>query len=310
VVAGVTTGADERPLPVLRATLAVKARVDRVRPGRGLLSMRKVTRPGRGPLGVEDLAVPAEGRSVRVRRYRPAGAVGRLPTHVLMHGGAYWAGNVESHDPLCTWYARTVPCQVFSVDYRLAPAHPYPAALDDCYAVLLWVAEQAAALGVDLARLSVGGVSAGGGLAAAAAMLARDRSGPALCLQLLEIPMLDPTMSQRSLDTYAHGFGLSRESVAIGWHHYLPEGAPDAYAGVFGADDLTGLPPAAVLTAGCDPLRDEGETYAARLDAARVPVSAYRASGHVHASPYLTRFLPSARRAVGWTTDALRLAYV
>jgi len=158
-------------------------------------------------------------------------------------------------------------------------------------------------------------VSAGGGLAAAVALLARDRSGPALRLQLLEIPMLDPTMSQPSLDTYATGFGLSREDVAVGWRHYLPDGpstgsgSAHAYAGAFGAEDLTGLPPAAVLTAGCDPLRDEGEAYAHRLRAAGVPVSTYRAGGHVHSSHYLTRFLPSARRAVAWTTEALRRAY-
>jgi acetyl esterase/lipase len=271
--------------------------------------MANVTRPGRGPLAVEDHAVRLEGRDVRVRSYRPAAIPGPLPAHVLVHGGAYWAGSVESHDPLCAWYARSVPCRVFSVGYRLAPEHPYPAGLEDCYAALLWVAEHAAALGVDPERLSVGGVSAGGGLAAALALLARDRSGPALRLQLLEIPMLDPGMGQRSLDTYAEGFGLSRADVAAGWRHYLPDGAPDAYAGVFAAEDLSGLPPAAVLTAGCDPLRDEGEAYAVRLRTSGVPVSTHRAHGHVHSSHYLTRFLPSARRAVAWTTDALRRAY-
>ena len=318
---------DERPLLVLRGALAATAFWERVRPSRAttlaeqraegaraLLSMRNVTRRGHGPLTVEDHLAPVEGRTVRVWRYRPAGEAGPLPTHVLIHGGAYWAGSVESHDPLCAWYARSVPCQVFSVDYRLAPEHPYPAGVEDCYAALAWVAAEAVALGVDTDRLSVGGVSAGGGLAAAVALLARDRSGPALCLQLLEIPMVDPTMSGASLDTYARGFGLTREEVATGWRYYLPErpstrSAPDAYAGTFGAEDLTGLPPAAVLTDGCDPLRDEGEAYAVRLRAAGVPVTTYRASGHVHSSHYLTRFLPSARRAVRWTTDALRRAY-
>ncbi|HEY0238734.1 MAG TPA: alpha/beta hydrolase [Friedmanniella sp.] len=273
---------------------------------RSPLAMRNVTRPGRGPLTVSDHPV---GEAVRVRRYRPAGATAALPTHVLIHGGSYWAGSVESHDPLCAWYARSVPGQVFSVEYRLAPEHPYPAGVEDCYAALLWIAGRAAELGVDLSRLSVGGVSAGGGLAAAVALLARDRSGPALVLQLLEIPMVDPSMSQPSLQTYATGFGLTRAEVAEGWRSYLGGTTPDAYAGAFGAEDLSGLPPAAVLTAGCDPLRDEGEAYAARLRAAGVPVATYRAHGHVHSSHYLTRFLPSARRAVGWTTDALRRAY-
>jgi acetyl esterase len=318
----VATGGEERPLPVLRAALAVTSALERVRPSRAttvaerraagarsLLSMPNVTRAGRGPLTVTDRLVTAGDGSVRVRSYRPGARADLLPAHVLVHGGAYWAGSVESHDPLCAWYARSVPCQVFSVDYRLAPEHPYPAGLEDCYAALVWVAGHGPRLGVDAGRLSVGGVSAGGGLAAAVALAARDRSGPALRLQLLDIPMLDPSMSQRSLDTYAHGFGLSRDDVAVGWGHYLPDGAPDAYAGVFSADDLAGLPPAAVLTDGCDPLRDEGEAYAARLRTAGVPVATYRAHGHVHASHHLTRFLPSARRAVGWSTDALRRAY-
>ena len=316
------SGDDERPLPVLRLALAVTALADRARPGRPAtvaeeraasaaspLAMRNVTRPGRGPLTVEDHQVPADGRQVGVRRYRPAGTVGPLPTHVLVHGGSYWAGSVAEYDPLCRWYARSVPCQVVSVEYRLAPEHPYPAGLEDCYAALTWVAAEATSLGVDLDRLSVGGVSAGGGLAAALALLARDRSGPALCLQVLEIPGLDPAMGSRSLETYGVGHRLTRADVATGWRRYLPDGAPDAYAGAAGATDLTALPPAAVLTAGCDPLRDEGEAYAARLRAAGVAVTTYRASGHVHGSHYLTRFLPSARRAVGWTTDALRRAY-
>ncbi len=315
---------DERPLPVLRGALAVVTLAGRVRPStattvagqraadeRSPLAMRNVTRPGRGPLVEDDHHVPVDGGTITVRRHRPGGTVPAdeaLPTHVIIHGGAYWAGDVESYAPLCRWYARTVPCQVFSVGYRLAPEHAYPAGAEDCYAALAWVAGHADALGVDPARLSVGGVSAGGGLAAAVALMARDRVGPALRLQLLEIPMLDPSMSGTSLTTYGEGFGLTRADVAIGWERYLPGGLEDvpAYAGPFGAEDLSGLPPAAVLTAGCDPLRDEGEAYAVRLRAAGVPVATYRASGHVHSSHYLTRFLPSARRAVDWTTDALR----
>jgi acetyl esterase len=316
------SGPEERPLRVLRAALAVTGLAERLGPSqattvaehravgaRSPLSMPNVTRPGRGPLTVEDLQVPTGAGNLRMRSYRPAGSPEALPAHVLIHGGAYWAGSVEGHDPLCSWYARSVPCQVFSVDYRLAPEHPYPAGLEDCYTALAWVAEHAAELRVDPDRLSVGGVSAGGGLAAAVALLARDRSGPALRLQLLEIPMLDPTMSQPSIDTYAHGFGLSRDDVATGWRHYLGPADLDVYAGVFAAQDLTGLPPAAVLTDGCDPLRDEGEAYAARLRAAGVAVTTYRAHGHVHSSHYLTKFLPSARRSVDWTTGALRRAY-
>ncbi|GAB2583592.1 alpha/beta hydrolase [Microlunatus antarcticus] len=315
---GTGAGTDERPLPVLRAALALTGALGRVRPSRSTtveerraederspLSMRNVTRTGRGRLTVVDQVVGG----VRVRVHRPDGVPGPLPTHVFVHGGSYWAGSVEAYDPLCSWYARSVGCQVVNVDYRLAPEHPYPAGLDDCYTVLTGVADRADELRADPTRLSVGGVSAGGGLAAALALLARDRSGPALRLQLLEIPMLDPTMSSSSLTTYAEGYVIGRADVATGWRHYLGSALPDAYAGPFGASDLAGLPPAAVLTAGCDPLRDEGEAYAARLRAAGVGVMTYRAHGHVHSSHYLTRFLPSARRAVGWSTEALRRAY-
>ncbi|MGI3780003.1 MAG: alpha/beta hydrolase, partial [Janthinobacterium lividum] len=234
------TGSDERPLPVLRAALAVTGAAKRLRPStattvaerraageRSPLSMPNVTRAGRGPLTVED----HDADGVRLRGYRPGGASGSLPAHVLIHGGAYWAGSVEAYGPLCAWYARTVPCHVFSVDYRLAPEHPYPAGVEDCWTALAWVAEHADELGVDPDRLSVGGVSAGAGLAAAVALLDRDRSGPVLRLQLLEIPMLDPAMSQPSLGTYGQGFGLTKDDVATGWRHYLPGGAPDAYAG-------------------------------------------------------------------------------
>ena len=309
---------DERPLPVLRAALAVTRALERRRPSRATtvderraegerspLALRNVTRTGRGPLTVVDQVVGG----VRVRIHRPDGVGRPLPTHVFIHGGSYWAGSVEAYDPLCSWYARSVGCQVVNVDYRLAPEHPYPAGLDDCHAALTGVADRADELRVDPTRLSVGGVSAGGGLAAALALLARDGSGPALRLQLLEIPMLDPTMGSCSLTTYDEGYGIGRADVATGWRHYLGSAVPDAYAGPAGAEDLTGLPPAAVLTAGCDPLRDEGEAYATRLAAAGVPVTTYRAHGHVHSSHYLTRFLPSARRAVGWTTEALRRAY-
>ena len=162
---------DERPLPVLRGALAVVALAERRRPSsattvaeerladeRSPLSMRNVTRQGRGALLEEDHRVPVEPAApggeatVRVRRYRPAGSVRAdepLATHVLVHGGAYWAGSVGAYDPLCRWYARQVPCQVFSVGYRRAPEHPYPAAAEDSYAALTWVADRADALGVD-----------------------------------------------------------------------------------------------------------------------------------------------------------------
>ena len=310
----------DRPLLALRLLLAVGNTVRRLTPARSptvaqrrvaaarsLLGMPTVTRRGRGRLRVCDHRI-AEG--VGVRRYRPVGVDGPLPTHVLIHGGCYWAGSVDAYDPICRWYAGELGAQVFSVDYRLAPEHPFPAGVEDCYAALAWVADRSAELGVDPNRLSIGGISAGGGLAAAVALVARDRRGPALCAQVLEIPMLDPSRSQPSVTEFGQGYGLTSADLAEGWGFYLPDGAgADPYASPLGASDLSGLPPAIVLTDGSDPLRDEGEAYAARLAAAGVSVQTYRARGHVHASHYLTRLLPSARRAVSWTTDALADAY-
>ena len=317
-----STPSTDRPLLALRLLLAVANTARRLAPARSstvaqrrvadarsLLGMATVTRRGRGRgrLRVVDHRI-SDG--VGLRRYRPVGADGPLPTHVLIHGGCYWAGSVDAYDPICRWYAGELGVQVFSVDYRLAPEHPFPAGVEDCYTALVWVADRAVEFGVDLDRFSIGGISAGGGLAAAVALLARDRGGPVLCAQVLEIPMLDPALSQPSVTEFGQGYGLTSADLAEGWRFYLPDGAgADPYAGPFGAADLSGLPPAIVLTDGSDPLRDEGEAYAARLGAAGVPVQTYRARGHVHASHYLTRLLPSARRAVGWTTEALADAY-
>ena len=325
----VVLSSPDRPRPALRVMLGLAgltARLGRVEAHRGLdsktveqrradlaggpLSMAVLTRPGRRPLLVDDHPVPVPGGQLNVRRYRPRDRVGPLPTHLFVHGGCYWLGDVDGYDPLCRWYASEVDAQVVSVGYRRAPEHPYPVPLEDSYAALIWLAEHARGLGVDLGRVSVGGVSAGGGLAAAVALLARDRSGPALCLQVLEIPMLDPSMSSASLATYADGYNLTRAEIAEGWAHYLPDPtrAAEPYADPLRAD-LAGLPPAFVLTAGCDPLRDEGEAYADRLVAAGVAVQRHRAPGHVHGSVYLTRLLPSARRTVDLTTAALARAY-
>ncbi|MDT4933541.1 MAG: acetyl esterase, partial [Pseudonocardiales bacterium] len=145
--------------------------------------------------------VPVEGRSVPVRMYRPPGAA-TLPAHVFFHSGDFWSGGIVEAEPIARRYAARAGCAVLSVGYRLAPEHPWPAAPEDGYAVLQWAAEGGAELAIDARRLSVGGISAGGGIAAVVAMMARDRSGPPLVLQLLEIPVTDLTMSQPSVLSY------------------------------------------------------------------------------------------------------------
>ena len=309
--------------PVLRPLLAlanVLEREDRSRPvadrraaaASGLLQMKFVTAPGRRRVASMDLLVPVDGGQIMIRVYRPAGhALTPMPTHLYFHGGAFWLDSVAVYDPICRWLAGTVDCQVISVDYRLAPEHRYPTAVEDAYAALCWAAEHAQGLSVDRDRLSVGGFSAGGNIAAAVAMMARDRSGPAVCFQALQSPVTDLTMGQPSVEEFATGYGLTKADLVEGYGFYLgdPAQAREPYASPLLAPDLSGLPPAFISTCEYDPLRDEGEAYGRRLKATGVPTEIRRIPGHLHSSIYLTRVLPSAREAMRHTADALRAAY-
>lgn len=300
------TNAFERP----KRDLTVAQR--RTASTRGPRQMRWVTARGRGRVQTSDHTVPVAGSDIVVRIYRPAGQADttRLAAHLYLHGGSFWLGSVAEYDPICRYYASAASCAVVSVDYRLAPEHRFPTALEDGYAALTWLVEHAAELGVDPQRISVGGFSAGAGLAAGIALLARDRGGPRIVGQLLESPVLDLTLSTDSMAEFGCGYSLTRDSLAEAYAFYLgPDGdADDPYASPLLAPDLTGLPPAYVQTCEYDPLRDEGEAYAARLAAAGVPVHQHRARGHLHGSIYLTRLLPSARAAVERTAAALRAA--
>ncbi len=272
------------------------------------LGMRTVTARGVHPVTTQDHRAPVDGAEILVRIYRAAGGPEAQPAHLYLHGGSFWLGSVEEYDPICRYYAAEAGCTVVSVDYRLAPEHPYPTGLEDAYAALGWLVSQAGALGVDPGRITVGGFSAGGGLAASLAMLARDRDGPDLVGQMLEAPILDLTLSTRSMTELGTGYRLTRASLVQAYGFYLPrpEQAREPYASPLLADDLAGLPPAYIQTSECDPLRDEGEAYGARLRSAGVAAVVYRVPGHLHGSIYLTRVLPSARRAVRRTAAALR----
>jgi acetyl esterase len=252
--------------------------------------------------------IEVRGATIPVRIYRPTGT-GPLPAHVFAHGGAFFAGSIGELDGLCGEYARDARCAVFSVGYRLAPEHRWPTAAEVVYAVLDWVAGHAAELGIDSARLSLGGASAGGGLAAAVALMARDRGGPAVNFQLLETPVLDLTLSLPSINRFASGYLLTRAWLRRGYEAYVPDEAQrrDGYASPLLAGDLSGLPPTFVLTAEFDPLRDEGEAYARRLSDAGVPVETVRARGHVHGSIYSS--MHSARRYRRTMSTALRRAH-
>lgn len=198
-----------------------------------------------------------------------------LPVLLWLHGGGYALGDLETTDSICRVLTNAVGCQVVSVDYRLAPEHPFPAGANDCYAALEWLAEHAASIGGDPDRIAVGGGSAGGGLAAATALQARDRDGPNLVHQVLVCPMTtdDPTLPARREN--ATGYGLTTAELEWYYDMYTPDpvAAANPYAYPLKARSLADLPTATVVTAGFDPLRDDGRRYADRLSATDVPTT-------------------------------------
>ncbi len=232
---------------------------------------------------VEDLQLPLEGRTIPARLYAPA-SDRPLPVYVFFHGGGWVRGDLETADFVCRAMANRAHCLVVSVNYRHAPEHRFPAAVVDAYDATVWVAGQAAALGGNASRLAVGGYSAGGTLAAVVARLARDRHGPRIVFQLLQAPVTDGRFDTASYRENGEGCGLTARSMRWFWNHYAPSEADreSPLASPLRALDLSGLPPAFVVTAEYDPLRDEGEAYAARLREAGVAVTAKRYAGMIH----------------------------
>ena len=277
---------------------------------------RRLKPPEPAPdLDIEDIEVPTDHGAVHVRSYRPKlskhAVRTRTGVHLFAHGGSFWGGNLDQVDHMARRYARTAQCRVLSIDYRLAPEYQWPAAIEDYYGVLAWVAENAAALDVDPRRISVGGLSSGANLAAVATLLARGRRGPEICHQILEIGCFDATQSSASMAEFATGFLVTTAELDQGWEYYLPTGTDfkDPFVSPLFAEDHSGLPPATILTAEFDPLRDEGEAYAEKLREAGVAVELIRARGHIHSSTYSRSiWLPSARRYQRRTARALRRA--
>ena len=225
---------------------------------------------------------------VIVRTYTPdapAPAAGR-PALLDIHGGGFVVGDIEMEHGFAAGTARELGAVIAVVEYRLAPEHPFPAGLDDCYAALTWLHDHASELGVDPARIGVGGQSAGGGLAAATALLARDRGGPSLCFQFLGIPELDHRLDTTSMRTFVDTPMWSRPNAEVSWRWYLGDDstAVSQYASPSLASDLAGLPPAYVTTMEFDPLRDEGILYALRLLEAGVSVELHSFPGTFHGS--------------------------
>ena len=227
---------------------------------------------------VEDWMIPGSGLGIPARVYTPSGKVGPHPILVFFHGGGWVFGTLETHGDICRTLCHRSGSLVVSVDYRRAPEHRFPTALEDCCAAVRWCAGHAAEIGGDPTRLAVAGDSAGGNLAAAVALRGRDNGGPTLALQVLIYPVTNCAFDTASYHQYASGYGLTRDMMRYFWKSYLsrPADANHPAASPLQAADLAGLPPALVLTAQYDVLRDEGEAYAARLAQASVPVRCTR----------------------------------
>jgi acetyl esterase len=270
---------------------------------------RAAAPPGQPVHQVEDRTIPGPAGEIPIRIYRPADD-GPLPALVYFHGGGWVICNIGTHDAVCRSLANGSGCVVISVEYRLAPEHPFPAAAEDAYAATRWVVENAAALGVDPARVAVGGDSAGGNLTAAVTLMARDQGGPPLAFQLLVYPVTDASYDTASYTENAEGYMLTRVSMEWFWNHYLRDEADrtNPLASPLRAESLSGLPPALVITAEFDPLRDEGEAYADRLRQAGVPVVCSRYDGMIHGFFGMELVLDQAKRAVAEASNALRAA--
>jgi acetyl esterase/lipase len=258
----------------------------------------------------EDRTVPGpEGEpDITVRVYRPLNLAGTLPGIYFIHGGGMVLGSVAEEDAVATMVCDQVGAVVVSVEYRLAPEHPHPAPVEDCYAGLVWMARNAAELGVDPDRLAVYGGSAGGGLTIATTLLARDRGFPALAFQMPIYPMIDDRNET----------GSSQEIVDIGiwdragnieaWRWYLGDGKPDQYAAPTRAEDLSGLPPTYIDVGTVDLFRDEDIEFATRLMQAGVPTELYVYPGAFHATEVLAPESGLAERVWARRFDALRRA--
>jgi acetyl esterase len=248
-----------------------------------MMELARMLPPGQPVARVEDRLVPGPVTDTPVRIYTPQGT-GSFGILVYFHGGGWVLGSLESSDAACRNICNGARCIVVSVNYRHAPEHKCPAAAEDSYAATVWAARNAASLGGDAQRLAVGGSSAGGNLAAVTALMARDRGGPQIRYQLLMVPVLNHAYDTRSYQDNAEGYGLTRARMQWFWDHYLGSAADGAnvYASPLRAPDFTGLPPAFVMTAEFDPLRDEGEAYAERLREAGVAVKYKCYEGMVH----------------------------
>jgi acetyl esterase len=261
---------------------------------------------------VENLTIPGPGGQIPVRIYTPQGD-GPFPILVFFHGGGFVLCDLDTHDNLCRSLTNRACCVAVSVDYRLAPEHKFPAAVEDAYAATQWVAKNAHRINGDPTRIAVGGDSAGGNLAAVVAMMARDQDGPTLKYQLLMYPVTDVSSSNTdSYRNYADGYFLTKGDGEWFCDQYLncEEDRLNPLASPLLAPDLSGLPPALVITAEFDVLRDGGESYAKRLKKAGISVKCTRYEGMIHGFMSMDGLLDQARNGIEEASTALREAFL
>ena len=296
---------DQRGLPATHTLSPDEAR-------RLYRERRAFTQPEPPPVSlVRELACDGPHGTIALRLYRPLGAAADalLPVLVYYHGGGWVIGDLETHDTLCRELANGAGIAVLAVDYRLAPEHRFPAAVDDCVAATRWLRREAAALKLDAARLAVGGDSAGGNLAAVVAIDARDAGDPPIALQLLIYPATDMRRGAPSHTTNGDGYLLTRDTIDYFHDHYIAEPARDDVdwrASPLLHENLRGLPPALVLTAGFDPLRDEGLQFADRLAAAGNRAACVCFERQIHGFILMGKVLDEANTAVALCAAELR----
>jgi acetyl esterase/lipase len=280
---------DENMIQIMRSTPEILAMLGTELPTDDRVTVENTEVPG-----------PPDAPTVPVRIYTPKASDSPAPALVYFHGGGFVIGDMYLEEQRCLRLAADGGCVVVSVDYRLAPENPFPSGVEDCYCALVWVAGHARELGIDIDRIAVGGASAGGALSAAVAQMARDRSGVTLALQLLIYPVIDDRMETPSMRAFTATPIWNSASNAQMWDHYL--GAKRDYVSNYAApgrsNDLSDLPPAYVMTAEFDPLRDEGISYAQRLMQAGVPTELHCFSGAVHGFDLIAPDIELSRRAV------------
>lgn len=270
-------------------------------------AMLQVLGTGEAVHKVENRGIPGPGGDIPIRIYTPSVA----PNGILVfyHGGGWVVGDLESHDYVCRALTNAAGCTVVAVDYRLAPEHKFPAGPEDCYAAANWVAHNAASLGSDDGHVAVGGDSAGGNLAAVVALMGRDRGGPKIRHQMMIYPAIDAAMDTASQKEFTQdGYVLSRLDMEWFWGHYLakPGDGDNPYASPNRARDLRGLPPAHIITAEFDPLRDEGEAYAELLKKAGNRVKLKRYAGVIHGFVSLAAAIDQGKTATRDLAEELK----